>query len=42
MHTYTDIVDALRIYGDNLTNELEELWRRVAFSILITNLDHHL
>lgn len=41
-HTYTEIVDALRTHGDNLTNELEELWRRVAFSILITNLDDHL
>ncbi len=41
-HTYTEIVDALRTYGDDLTNELEELWRRVALSILITNLDDHL
>ncbi len=41
-HTYTEIVDALRVHGDDLTQELEELWRRIAFSILITNLDDHL
>jgi len=41
-HTYTEIVDALRTHGDNLTHELEELWRRIALSVLITNLDDHL
>jgi len=41
-HAYTEIVDALRTHGHDLTNELEELWRRIAFSILITNLDDHL
>ncbi len=41
-HAYTEIVDALRTHGDNLTHELEELWRRIALSILITNLDDHL
>jgi serine/threonine-protein kinase HipA len=41
-HTYMEIVDALRIHGANLTEELEELWRRIAFSVLITNLDDHL
>ncbi len=41
-HAYTEIVDALRTHGDDLTLELEELWRRIAFSTLITNLDDHL
>ena len=41
-HTYTEIVDALRIHGANLSDELEELWRRIAFSVLISNLDDHL
>jgi serine/threonine-protein kinase HipA len=41
-HTYTEIVDALRVHGDDLTHELEELWRRIALSVLITNLDDHL
>ena len=30
------------MHGDDLTHELEELWRRIAFSILTTNLDDHL
>ncbi len=41
-HTYTEIVDALRTHGENVNDELEELWRRIAFSVLITNLDDHL
>lgn len=41
-HTYTEIVDALRVHGADLVNDLEELWRRIAFSILSTNLDDHL
>lgn len=41
-HTYTEIVDALRTHGADLNTELEELWRRIAFSVLITNLDDHL
>ena len=41
-HTYTEIVDAIRIHGENPTEECEELWRRIAFSILITNTDDHL
>jgi serine/threonine-protein kinase HipA len=41
-HTYTEIVDAIRIHGANPTQEFEELWRRIAFSILITNTDDHL
>lgn len=41
-HTYTEIVDAFRIHGANLNGELEELWRRIAFSVLITNMDDHL
>ncbi|MDT8370332.1 MAG: type II toxin-antitoxin system HipA family toxin [Longimicrobiales bacterium] len=41
-HSYMEIVDALRTHGDNVAHEAEELWRRVALSILITNLDDHL
>jgi serine/threonine-protein kinase HipA len=41
-HAYTEIVDALRTHGSHLNNELEELWRRIAFSVLVTNLDDHL
>lgn len=41
-HSYTEIVDALRQYGSRPAADIEELWRRIAFSILITNVDDHL
>jgi serine/threonine-protein kinase HipA len=41
-HTYTEIVDALRVYGCNAQKDIEELFRRIAFSILINNVDDHL
>lgn len=41
-HSYTEIVDALRVSGAAPTADIEELWRRIAFSILITNVDDHL
>ncbi len=41
-HAYTEIVDALRMYGAAPRADTEELWRRIAFSILITNVDDHL
>lgn len=41
-HAYTEIVDALRMNGAAPRADTEELWRRIAFSILITNVDDHL
>ena len=41
-HAYTDIADALRRHGASPQKDIEELWRRIAFSILITNVDDHL
>ena len=41
-HTYTDIVDAIRVHGADAQADIDELWRRIAFSILITNVDDHL
>jgi serine/threonine-protein kinase HipA len=41
-HSYTEIADALRRYGAEPRADIEELWRRIAFSILITNVDDHL
>jgi len=41
-HAYTEIVDALRVHGSAVQQDCEELWRRIAFSILITNVDDHL
>lgn len=41
-HHYTEIVDAIRVHGAEVQADIEELWRRIAFSILITNVDDHL
>lgn len=41
-HAYTEIVDALRVHGADARADIEELWRRIAFSIAITNVDDHL
>jgi len=41
-HAYTEIVDALRMHGAAAQTDIDELWRRMAFSILITNVDDHL
>jgi serine/threonine-protein kinase HipA len=41
-HSYTEIVDALRQYGSRPAADIEALWRRIAFSILITNVEDHL
>ncbi len=41
-HTYAEMVDTIRIFGAAPQEDIEELWRRVAFSILITNVDDHL
>src|ERR1700722_2865826 len=38
-HTYTEIVDAIRVHGADAQADIEELWRRIAFTILITNVD---
>jgi serine/threonine-protein kinase HipA len=40
--TYTQIVDALRQHGSRPQADIDELFRRIAFSILITNIDDHL
>ena len=41
-HTYAEMVDTIRVYGAAPQEDIEELWRRIAFSILITNVDDHL
>jgi serine/threonine-protein kinase HipA len=41
-HTYTEVCDAIRTYSAAPQEDLEELWRRVVFSMLITNNDDHL
>ncbi len=41
-HSYTELVDVLRQHGSQPQSDIEELWRRMIFSILITNVDDHL
>ena len=41
-HTYAELVDGIRANGASVREDLTELWRRIAFSILINNVDDHL
>ena len=41
-HSYLDIADAIRQNGAVPKEDLKELWKRVVFSILISNTDDHL
>jgi serine/threonine-protein kinase HipA len=40
--SYLEIADALRRYGANPEDDCAQLWRRIIFSILISNADDHL
>lgn len=40
--SYLDIVQFLSKEGSNVNEDLEELWRRIVFSICISNTDDHL
>jgi serine/threonine-protein kinase HipA len=42
MGSYLEIADALRQQGARPRADLEELWRRLVFSVLISNTDDHL
>lgn len=42
IHSYTEIVDALKRYSPDYRVDAEELWRRIALTILITNVDDHM
>jgi serine/threonine-protein kinase HipA len=41
-HDYSEIAETLSDVGAVTTEDLRELWRRVAFSVLINNTDDHL
>lgn len=41
-HSYLEIVDALRRHGADVARDLPQLWRRIAFGVLVSNLDDHL
>lgn len=40
--SYTEIADAIRTHGHAPTQDLRQLWRRLVFNLLITNVDDHL
>lgn len=40
--SYTEIADAIRTHGHAPTQDVQQLWRRLAFNLLITNVDDHL
>lgn len=40
--SYLEFVDLLRIHGAAPKEDMHELWRRIVFSILISNVDDHL
>jgi serine/threonine-protein kinase HipA len=40
--SYLEIADVIERHSPNAGRDLEELWRRIAFSILISNTDDHL
>ena len=41
-HSYLEIVDAIKQYGASPQEDLADLWKRMVFSILISNTDDHL
>ena len=40
--SYAEIADAIRSHGHAPTEDVRQLWRRLAFNLLITNVDDHL
>jgi len=40
--SYLEIVDALRRHGAHAKADMRELWRRIVFTVLISNTDDHL
>ena len=41
-HDYVEVAEALTEHGGDVTNDLRQLWRRIAFDIAINNTDDHL
>jgi serine/threonine-protein kinase HipA len=41
-HSYTEMIDVMRTQCANFTHDIHELWRRLVFNHLITNVDDHL
>ena len=41
-HSYTELADQILRFAPEADRDLEELWRRMVFNLLITNVDDHL
>jgi serine/threonine-protein kinase HipA len=41
-HSYTEIIDVMRSKCENFIEDARQLWRRLVFNHLITNVDDHL
>ena len=41
-HSYTEIIDVMRSNCENFVEDARQLWRRLVFNHLITNVDDHL
>lgn len=41
-HSYTEIIDVMRAKCENFVDDARQLWRRLVFNHLITNVDNHL
>ena len=41
-HSYTEIIDVMRSKCENFVGDARQLWRRLVFNHLITNVDDHL
>lgn len=41
-HSYIEIADSIRANGFSPTEDVQQLWRRMVFNLLITNVDDHL
>lgn len=41
-HSYTEIIDVMRSKCENFIDDARQLWRRLVFNHLITNIDDHL
>ncbi|MEA3286321.1 MAG: HipA domain-containing protein [Candidatus Marinimicrobia bacterium] len=40
--SYLELVDALHQFGAQPKHDIQELWRRIVFTILVTNVDDHM
>lgn len=40
--SYLDLVELIGMIGENVNSDLEELWKRIVFSICVSNTDDHL